>query len=97
MGDKILRYHAQHQAQRAQKLTGKLFADRFQQVERHRNMNFGPKVSALFDVLGETMESIIYDDEEVDMEAIEMFEDLDINQQDKFHNANPSPPPSLQI
>ena len=88
MSNKILQYHARNQARRAQQLTGKSITDRVQQLACNRNVGFGPKVRALFDVVGKTLESIIYKDNDLDDEGIDIFDDIDVNVADKFHDAN---------
>lgn len=94
MTEKILKYHAQHQAQRAKCLTGKTIADRMTQLAKNRRMGYGPKIKALFIVIGDALESIIYEDSDETEETIEMIEDLDSNLFEEFHDANHSPPPS---
>ena len=97
MIEKILRYHAQHQARRALKLTGKTIAQRMEQLAKNRRLGLGPTVRALFDVVGETLESVMFEDEEETIDTMQDLEDeLDAQFQEEFHDANRSPPSSPQ-
>ena len=66
------------------------------QTAAARKVGFGPTVKALIDVLGDTIESIMYEDDE-DTHSVSFLEDdLDISMPEVFHDADTSPPSSPQ-
>ena len=65
------------------------------QYAKNKRVNFGPSVRALIDIMGDTMESVIFEDDQ-DEQSISFLDDeeLDVTVQDEFHDAAASPPTS---
>ena len=69
---KILDFHFQYQGQRIKTLQQKgTTSNRFQTLARKKNLNFGPQVKLLMDVVGDTVDDLLQEDsEEIDDSSI---------------------------
>ena len=99
----LLREHAKHQLARRKRLSPRTFADRMQKMAKAKRVGMGPTVKALIDVIGETLDSVMYDDYDDETTVTFIDDNLDITldeQADEFHDASgeqQTPPSSPEI
>ena len=93
MVNKILAVYAKYQASRKNQFNDKRnIAERIRNTARQRQVGIGPNVRALIDIMGDTMEEIIFDNADEDVDSTIAWDEIDVTLEEDFHDASTSPP-----